>query len=779
MSKGNAELLAPLCRFVGVGPEHFAVLSRYAPRLLIRRSVLGKQLYWHLLHHPDSSDVLAARSGSRTDRLIDSQLTYFERMLTRAPDSRDVKRAMAQGRRCHRLGISLVWLGGAYEHFLSHMLEAVEALGAISHVSKALEEALRKRVSLDLLLQLQGYQDAVAASGPARATARLYATLSGVSLALIHATDRSLLFQSICRICVEEGGFGHAWIGWIDQDSKQVRKVAMAGQTSCAFLEKLDVSVDVALASGRGPTGRAIRSLAPQVINNVSQSESLAPWHELLLNEHIQSVLSTPLTIQGRAVGVLVLYAYERNFFDDAKVGLVRTMGSEISHALERQEALERSQKAETELAFLIQHDPLTGLPNRMLMQERIGLQMMRSGEGARIGVVTLAIDGFHEINARLGHESGDVILREVALRMSHLALPLGSMGRVGAARFVACTDNVGEIERLVIDLLAAMNEPVLCKSERVSFKASIGIALEGANVVDASTLMRRSDLALIRARDAGGGQHCYYDETMDQEIHRLYQLRAAFADALANDELELFYQPKINLKSHRISGVEALVRWRRDGKLMAPGQFFPAIEQTDLMRELDWWVLGEALRHCHEWMTLGHSIPVSVNLSAVTLQHGTFLPRLQSLIMRYPLPDGHLELEVLESVSLKQAEDIVYKLECCRDIGISIALDDFGTGASSLVHLQQLPFDTIKIDQRFVRMLLEAPGNEAIIRSMISFAHYSGRTLVVEGVESQPIWDRLLEIGCSSGQGYAISPPVSSKHLLDWVDEQVPCLPL
>jgi diguanylate cyclase (GGDEF)-like protein len=728
-----------------------------------------------LQHHPDASAVLSSRTGKRTDRLIDNQLAYFERMLMRAPDARDVRRAMAQGRRCHRLGISLVWLGGAYEHFLSHMLETVETLGANGHVSKALEEALRKRVSLDLLLHLQGYQDAVSASAPAQATARLYATLSGVSLALIHATDCSLLFQSICRICVEEGGFGHAWIGWIDHDNKRVRKVAMAGQTSCAFLERMEVSIDAAIPSGRGPTGRAIRSLAPQVINNVSQSESLAPWHALLLSENIQSVLSTPLTVQGRAVGVLVLYAHERNFFDDAKVGLVRTMGSEISHALERQEALERSQKAETELAYLIEHDPLTGLPNRLLMQERIGMQMQRGGAGSRIGVVTLAIDGFHEINARLGHESGDVILREVALRMSHLALPLGSVGRVGAARFVACTDRIAEVDRLVVELLAAMNEPVLCKGERVGFKASIGIAVDDANVADASTLMRRSDLALIRARDAGGGQHCYYDETMDQEIHRLYQLRAAFSDAMANAELELFYQPKINLKSHRISGVEALVRWRRDGKLMVPGQFFPAIEQTDLMRELDWWVLGEALRNCHEWMTLGHSIPVSVNLSAVTLQHESFLDRLQALIMRYPLPDGHLELEVLESVSLKQAEDIVYKLECCRDIGISIALDDFGTGASSLVHLQQLPFDTIKIDQRFVRMLLEAPGNEAIIRSMISFAHYSGRTLVVEGVESQPIWDRLLEIGCSAGQGYAISPPVSSQHLLDWIDEQMP----
>ena len=145
-------------------------------------------------------------------------------------------------------------------------------------------------------------------------------------------------------------------------------------------------------------------------------------------------------------------------------------------------------------------------------------------------------------------------------------------------------------------------------------------------------------------------------------------------------------------------------------------------------------------------------------------------MPGIQALLQAYPLPAGYLELEVLESVTQQEAEQITAKLEHCRDLGLSIALDDFGTGASSLVHLQQLPFDTIKIDQRFVRLLLDTPGNEAIIRSMVSFAHYTGRKLVVEGVESRAIWDRLLEIGCLDGQGYEISPPVDPRQLPEWI---------
>jgi EAL domain-containing protein (putative c-di-GMP-specific phosphodiesterase class I) len=259
----------------------------------------------------------------------------------------------------------------------------------------------------------------------------------------------------------------------------------------------------------------------------------------------------------------------------------------------------------------------------------------------------------------------------------------------------------------------------------------------------------------------------------MDEEIQRIHSLRAAFANALANNALELFYQPKIDLHNEVLQGVEALVRWRRQDQFVSPGEFFPAIEHTDLMRELDWWVLRQSLKQITAWKASGHVIKVSVNLSAMTLKQEGFLPGIELLLASYPDAAGLLELEVLESVSQKEAEQVGHKLERCRRLGISIALDDFGTGASSLVHLQQLPFDTIKIDQSFVRVLLEAPGNEAIIHSMVAFARYTGRQLVVEGVESKAIWSRLLELGCTLGQGYAISRPVPAEVLIEWVLRQ------
>ncbi|WP_293228633.1 bifunctional diguanylate cyclase/phosphodiesterase [Paludibacterium sp.] len=729
-------------------------MTAYGHLLFSRRQTLAKQLFWYLLRQHNA----VAPDGELAER-VEALLQTLERTLSAAHDAGESVLALAVGQQ-----LPLAALSGLAECLTGYLVGEAMALDVPQVVRQALEEALRKRMALDLMLQLQqaGQNDANALA------ARLYATLSGVSLALINAQSREQLFQAICRICVEEGGFAYAWIGLVDTQQANIRPAALAGDGAEGFIP--GVCIDL---NGQTPSARAVATGEVQCVDDTLAQQSLMPWRDAMRIGGVRSMLSIPLQLYGQAIGTLVLYARRCHYFDHATVGLVRAMAGEISHALERQDAMARSQKAENDLAYLIQHDPLTGLPNRQLMLERIG-QMVQLGQpDSQIGVVTLAIDSFHELNARLGHASGDMVLREVALRMSQRALPHGSVGRVGAARFVAVSDVSEPLDRLVADLQDAMREPIQCQGEHISLRCSIGVVQEHIASADAAALMRCSDLALIRAREAGGGRCRFYDEGMDVEIRRMHALRGDFARALADNELELFYQPKINLVDHKVSGVEALIRWRRADGYMAPGEFFPAIEHTDLMRELDWWVMSEALRHSSVWMAQGKLIPVSVNLSAMTLRHESFLPRIQALIMRHPIPDGHLELEVLETVSQKEAEEIVHKLESCREFGISIALDDFGTGASSLVHLQQLPFDTIKIDQRFVRKLLKAPGNEAIIRSMISFAHYTGRKLVVEGVESQPIWDRLLEIGCTSGQGYAISAPVSASGLMDWLAER------
>ena len=764
MGNNEPSMLDALCRMVGFRQEHRALLLQYGSRLLLRRETLAKHLYWWVLkNQPDS--VALADVPACVERLLRAVSVIL------SGDELAHARVSAFESVCQQ-GIEPSWCGGLSECFLQYLQIEITCLDEAQVVRDALAEALHKRVMLELMWFWQGRQGSAAQP----VSARLYATLSGISLALMRPQEREPLFAAITRVCVEQGGFAYAWIGLVNSTGSAFELAAMAGDCASDFIPRMVSQIDLA---SQAPSARALACLAPQVVNDLVSELDLLPSAEVFARNSIRSLLSTPLVMHGQALGVLVLYAHERDFFDQDTAGLVQTMTSEICYALERQDALERSQKAESSLAYQVQHDPLTGLPNRQLMQQRIERWLALAREGGRVALLTLAIDGFHEINARLGHVMGDALLREAALRMSQVMPLSGTVGRVGAARFVIYSDGLQPLPSLVASLMAVMREPMQCMEEAVSLQCSIGLVEADAAGADATALLRCCDLALIRAREAGGGQCRVYDAAMDQEMQRLHALRRKFPTALSERELELFYQPKINLQDRRVSGVEALVRWRTADGCMAPGEFFPAIEHTDWMRELDWWVMEEALHHSSVWLAQGKLIPVSVNLSAMTLRHESFLPRIQALIMRHPIPDGHLELEVLESVSQQEAEEIIYKLERCREFGVSIALDDFGTGASSLVHLQQLPFDTIKIDQRFVRILLEAPGNEAIIRSMIAFAHYSGRKLVVEGVESQAIWDRLLEIGCSSGQGYAISPPVPAGQLMAWIAQHERKIPI
>ncbi|OHX19481.1 EAL domain-containing protein, partial [Chromobacterium sphagni] len=732
-------LLAGMCRFIGIRTEHLAQLSLQADACLARRELLGKELYWHLLKSPDEAERLQRHHGAALQAVADRLLLEWETLLRSPLDEAGAQRLAEQGELYCQLGVSMGWLLGLYERCQLHLLASVDAAEMDAAVRGALARLLRKRILLDQMLKTHGYQRFLHGEVVRRREhflnmSGLYSTLSGVSLALADSVDRRSMLQAVCDACVREAGFGIAWVGLLDSSSQHVQMAALANGGMAPFADTLRISGDSGDAYGGGPSGRAIRSRVAQVVNNAQADPTLQPWQDVLRRYGINSLLVAPLQVRGAVVGTLSLYSDQPGFFDQAKLALFDVMAREIGRALERHEALERSHRAETELAFLAQHDALTGLPNRSQMQDLIDRLLRARFNDSQVAVMAIATEGFHEINARLGYEGGDVVLCEMARRLRQAIYPFGYVGRVGASRFIACSERMDQLQPLVDAVLQRLPQPVDAMGVAVEIRCSVGVAASGVCPCDAATLLRRADLALSRARELGGGHFRHYDAAMDEEIHKLHALRSAFARAIPRGELVLYYQPKINLLNHRIEGAEALVRWARDGQHVAPGEFFPAIEHTELMRELDWWVLREAVRQAAEWRQQGQSIPVSVNISAATLKHDDFLRTLEVLLETNPLPTGFLELEVLESVTQQEAEQVTAKLERCRDLGLSIALDDFGTGASSLVHLQQLPFDTIKIDQRFVRLLLDMPGNEAIIRSMVSFAHYTGRKLVVEG---------------------------------------------
>ncbi|QEL55233.1 EAL domain-containing protein [Chromobacterium paludis] len=772
MQTDDKALLAGMCRLIGIRADHLALLPRYAELCLARREVLAKELYWHLLKSECEAESLKQRAGS-LEAVVERLLQEWESLLRLPLDEARAWQLSLAGETWCRMGIGLGWLAGLYERVQAHLLASLAQAPMAQDDAVEAARLLRKRILLDQMLKTHGYQRALQQESLTRqqhlqSISALYSTLSGVTLALADSVDRRIMLQSVCDVCVQESAFNIAWVGMLAGDELQMSAMAhqgwqMPGEEMFAFV-RLDEGHEA------NPVARALRGRVLQVSNDVRGDPHLHGWREGLGALADGSLLVAPLLVRQHVVGVLVLHSRHRHFFDQTRLALFDVMTREIGRALERHEAMERSQRIETELDFLSRHDVLTGLPNRSQMQDLIGRLLRARHGGSQVAVLAVAVEGFHEINARLGYDGGDMVLCEMARRLRDAIYPFGHVGRVGASRFIVCTERVDRSQELVDAVLRQLPLPVEVMAVTVEARCSVGVAVSPAGPCDPASLLRRANLALNRAKEQGGGHYRHYDAALDEEIHRLHAMRSAFAMAVPRGELRLYFQPKINLQTNRIEGAEALVRWVRDGRYMLPGEFFPAIENSGLMRELDWWVLREAVRQACEWRNQGQIIPVSVNLSAATLKHDDFLPALSALLETHPLPSGFLELEVLESVTQQEAEQITPKLERCRDLGLSIALDDFGTGASSLVHLQQLPFDTIKIDQRFVRLLLDMPGNEAIIRSMLSFAHYTGRKLVVEGVESRAIWQRLQEIGCHDGQGYGISPPLAAHELPGWV---------
>ncbi|MGL6072226.1 EAL domain-containing protein [Craterilacuibacter sp.] len=733
---GQVDGVDEVCRLVGYGPRQQECLMQYAPQLVAQAQGFGQRYFGHLLESRQAAQALMPHLGGRLQLLADQQQKHHLDLLLLPLDEAQARHARQLGEAHARLGLDPAYFAGVGEIHFQAATEGIGRLALDVATQDLLMQSVRKRIKVDMLLQLAGALDSLSLtpyqqSGHPVAIAPLSLLLAELGCPQMQQAEPAQLAQYLVSASLKHGFSAAAFYALHDGHLLAGTGGLLDEATLTRLLDAADTHCHLHRSVAEAPALTA----------------------------------SIPLIQAGKAQALLVLRSSAETFFTEEHPGILAAIGREAGHLLRVMPEVAVVQ-AEQKLAYLSHHDSLTGLPNRSGL-----LELLDATSGVPRWVAVLAIDGFHDINARLGHDYGDLLLLACASRIREMLPEACGVGRVGAARFLLYGDSAGiQLESLIARVVHTLEQPIDLGSEHVQVKFSGGVVLDDAGKSPGAALLRRADLALIRARHQGDSHWHYYDVAMDEEIRHLHGLRSEFTQAIAQQELALFFQPKINLLSHAVIGVEALVRWKKDGRFVAPGQFFPAIETTDLMRQLDLWVLGEALRYAVIWQQAGQALPISVNLSAMTLKHDDFLPMLEALLARHPDVAHLLEIEVLETLSQQEAQQIAHKLVRCRALGLRIALDDFGTGASSLVHLQQLPFDTIKIDQRFVRMMIEFPDNEAIIRSMVSYASHSGRRLVVEGIESQQIWQRLLELGCEDGQGYEISPPMSAATLVQWL---------
>jgi diguanylate cyclase (GGDEF)-like protein len=415
-------------------------------------------------------------------------------------------------------------------------------------------------------------------------------------------------------------------------------------------------------------------------------------------------------------------------------------------------------------------HDALTGLPNRVLFRDRIE-QAVRAAERRHGGaaVMIMDLDHFKEVNDTLGHHHGDVLLREVAERLKTTLRTADTVARLGGDEFgILLPDVLGaEDAQAVAEILqTALREPFIVDGLTLEMGGSIGIACHPDHGDHVEVLIQRADIAMYSAKEGGRG-FALYEPQQDHYSPRRLSLAGELRSALESEELELHYQPKADVVTGRIVGVEALVRWNhpRHG-LLGPEEFVPIAEQTGLIVPLTRWVLGAAIRQVQAWQGQGYELSVAVNLSARSFLDTALAVDIPLLLERHKIEPKLLELEVTESTIMLDPVRATITLERLSEIGLRLSIDDFGTGYPSLANLKRLPVDMIKIDKSFVLEMATEHSDAAIVRSTIELAHNLGLQVIAEGVEDRQIWEELARLGCDYAQGYYLSRPLPADKL-------------
>ncbi|NDY97057.1 EAL domain-containing protein [Wenzhouxiangella limi] len=431
----------------------------------------------------------------------------------------------------------------------------------------------------------------------------------------------------------------------------------------------------------------------------------------------------------------------------------------------------------ERQIEYATNYDALTGLPNRRLLADRLKramAQMQRQDSG--LAVIYLDLDGFKDVNEAFGHDIGDRLLCQLADRIQAALRAGDAVARLGGDELVIVLVDVSEraaVESMLENLLESITAPFVIGDNELRLSASLGVTFyPQPEEVDADQLMRQADQAMYRAKLAGKGHYQFFDREEDLATRGLHDSQQRVRRGLEDDEFVLFYQPKVNMRTGEVIGAEALIRWQHPERgLLAPGQFLPLVENHDLALVMGDWVIDRALGQIASWNEQGLALSVSVNVFARQLQQNGFVDSLRAALERFPaVQEGQFEIEVLETSALADMSKVSSIISECQAMGVRCALDDFGTGYSSLSYLKCLPAAVLKIDQSFVRDMLDDPEDLAILNGVLGLASAFDRVPIAEGVETVRHGEILLDLGCDLAQGYGIARPMPAADLPEWI---------
>jgi diguanylate cyclase (GGDEF)-like protein len=612
---------------------------------------------------------------------------------------------------------------------------------------------------------------------------RMFEALSATNEAIMRAKSRSELFELVCQAAVLGGTFTSTTIVLAGPGETFLRIAASKGKNH-ARVRSTRFAVSPDHPEGRGLTGTAFRTKAPCIMNDFLINEKNTHWHALASEGGTRSGGGFPLLKKGgEAIGVLLFLAGEEDVFTDDLVELLAKLAENVSFALDNFDRADEKTKADERIEYLASHDSLTNLPNREMFNGLLQHAIESARRNARrFAVLFVDLDRFKIINDSLGHNAGDILLVEIANRLRKALRASDVVARLGGDEFVVIVEDVTErhdIEAIAHTLLTALSQPLQLSGHECHTTASIGIAMFPDDGSDVHTLTKNADMAMYHAKDDGkNGFRFFTSEIKSQSIERL-MLETALRHALARNQFTLHYQPKVDLATRQITGVEALLRWTHpELGMLPPAQFIPLAEETGLIVPIGLWVLKEACAQNMAWQRRGlRPVSMAVNLSPRQFVDEYLLQDIDEALAVSGMSPVLLQLEVTEGMVMRNVPRAIKVLDAIQSRGIRLAIDDFGTGYSSMSLMKQFPIDTIKIDRSFVRDLPDDTEDRAIAQAIISMGKALGMTVVAEGVETVEQEIFLRDHACDEMQGYLFSKPVPAEQLADLLRSTPPMI--
>ncbi|CAN5183166.1 hypothetical protein BH11PSE11_BH11PSE11_19340 [soil metagenome] len=596
--------------------------------------------------------------------------------------------------------------------------------------------------------------------------------------ALVRATDETALLADICRIVQQISGYPFVWVGYVDETkSKKVVPVALAevdGGTLFSTVNKVSWdNSDI----GEGVTGRAIRTGRTILAQDIPSHHSFAPWRDFMERHHILSAISLPLMAGSKVIGALTMYSPDSAVIPPDEIKIAEELADNLAYGITALRADMARRQYAMQLEHNANHDVLTGLGNRSLLSDRLR-QAIASASRSRqmIAVLLLDLDHFKVVNDTLGHAAGDALLLAVADRLRASVRTMDTVARLGGDEFVIVMPEVTEEEKASVvasKILEVLSQSFFVANQEIHIGASIGISLYPKDGENEKVLLKNVDLAMYRAKQNGRANFNFYTEEMNAHNREHNALQNELHFALGRGELMLHYQPKVDLHTCEIVGVEALVRWQHPERgLILPEKFIPLAESNGLIIPIGTWVIRTACAQNKAWQEAGlRPVNVAVNISAWQFHRRDLVAVVRQALIDFDLEPKYLELELTESVIIQEADEVIPVMRALKALGVQLSMDDFGTGYSSLNYLRRFPFDNIKIDRLFVEGITSNLHDLAIVKAVIALAHSLDLKVTAEGVETEAELDFLQQYDCDEIQGYFFSRPVTHQQFTDLLE--------